>query len=43
MLKISLPGMAMLDAEVCRAGDLQAACKFASPFSPYVFEHLVRS
>lgn len=43
VLKIRLPGMAMLDAEVCWARNFEAGCKFANPLSPYVFEHLVRS
>lgn len=43
LLKIRLPGIAMLDAEVCWARNFEAGCKFVSPLSPYVFEHLVRS
>lgn len=43
LLKIRLPGMAMLEAEVCWARNFEAGCKFVSPLSPYVFEHLVRS
>lgn len=42
MLKIRLPGMAMLDAQVCWARNFEAGCQFASPLSPYVFEHLVK-
>ncbi len=42
LLKIRLPGMSMLDAEVCWARNFEAGCKFANPLSPYVFEHLVR-
>jgi hypothetical protein len=42
LLKIRLPGMAMLDAEVCWARNFEAGCKFANPLSPYVFDHLVR-
>ena len=41
-MMIRLPGMAMLEAEVCWARDFEAGCKFAAPLSPYVFEHLVR-
>ena len=41
-LRIRLPGMNMLDAEVCWARNFEAGCKFASPLSPYVFEHFVR-
>jgi hypothetical protein len=41
-LKIRLPGMTLLDAEVCWAQDFEAGCRFAVPLSPYVFEHLVR-
>ena len=41
-LKIRLPGMSMLDAEVCWARNFEAGCKFAAPLSPYVFEHLLR-
>ncbi|MEO5707621.1 MAG: PilZ domain-containing protein [Alteraurantiacibacter sp.] len=43
VLKIRLPGMAMLDAEVCWARNFEAGCKFTNPLSTYVFEHLVRS
>lgn len=41
-LKIRMPGMAMLEAEICWARDFEVGCRFASPLSPYVFEHLVR-
>lgn len=41
-LMLRLPGMAMLEAEVCWSRDFEAGCKFAAPLSPYVFEHLVR-
>lgn len=41
-LKIRLPGMAILDAEVCWARNFEAGCKFSAPLSPYVFEHLLR-
>jgi len=42
VLKIRLPGMAMLEAEVCWSREFQAGCKFSAPLSPYVFEHLVK-
>ena len=42
MLRIRLPGIAIMEAEVCWSRDFEAGCKFATPLSPYVFEHFVR-
>jgi hypothetical protein len=40
---IRLPGMAMMEAEVCWSRNFEAGCRFSAPLSPYVFEHFVRS
>ncbi len=42
LLWIRLPNMAILEAEVCWFRNFEAGCKFQSPLSPYVFEHLLR-
>lgn len=42
MLRIRLPGISILEAEVCWARDFEVGGKFAQPLSPYVFEHFVR-
>ena len=41
-LMIRLPGMSMLEAEVCWSRDFESGCKFTSPLSTYVFEHLTK-
>lgn len=40
---IRLPGMAMMEAEVCWSRNFEAGCRFSAPLSPYVFEHFIRS
>ena len=42
MLRIRLPGISIMEAEVCWARNFEAGCKFTQPLSPYVFEHFVR-
>ena len=42
MLRIRLPGISLMEAEVCWARNFEAGCKFAQPLSPYVFEHFIR-
>ncbi|HSJ77796.1 MAG TPA: PilZ domain-containing protein [Erythrobacter sp.] len=41
-LRIRLPGISIMEAEVCWARNFEAGCKFSQPLSPYVFEHFVR-
>ena len=41
-LRIRLPGISIMEAEVCWARNFEAGCKFAQPLSPYVFEHFIR-
>jgi hypothetical protein len=41
-LMIRMPGISMLEAEVCWSRDFEAGCKFTAPLSPYVFDHLVK-
>lgn len=42
VLRIRLPGISIMEAEVCWWRDFQAGCKFAQPLSPYVFEHFLK-
>ncbi|MCX7676220.1 MAG: PilZ domain-containing protein [Alteraurantiacibacter sp.] len=41
-LRIRIPGLTILLAEVCWARGFEVGCRFVSPLSPYVFEHLIR-
>lgn len=42
-LYIRFAGIQMLQAEVCWARADTAGCRFATPISPYVFEHIIAS
>ncbi|MCL6250150.1 PilZ domain-containing protein [Altererythrobacter sp. KTW20L] len=42
VLRIRLPGISIMEAEVCWARNFEAGCRFIQPLSPYVFEHFVR-